>query len=84
MPDASASYGKEYRAKHNAAYYKNHTSKEHLRKAPRTEDAICYRCKRPFRARKDQHPKYSICEPCRVKNGHLTGASRWINARSWI
>ena len=84
MPDVSRRPSKEYRKKHNRQYYENYTRKTSPFKCERTEQAICYKCKKPFRARKDQHPKYSICEPCRAKNARLTGAARWLSARSWI
>lgn len=30
------------------------------------KDAICYRCKKRYKARKDQHPKYSYCPSCKA------------------
>lgn len=41
--------------------------------------AICFCCKKKFRARKNQHPKYSLCPSCKnYKDRHGSGFS-WID-----
>lgn len=41
------------------------------------KDAICYRCKKPYKARKDQHPKYSYCPSCKAFAKEISPALIW-------
>jgi len=44
-----------------------------------TKQAICFRCKKKFRARKDQHPKYSLCPSCKDYKEEFGSGSSWID-----
>lgn len=44
------------------------------------KDAICYRCKKPYKARKDQHPKYSLCLSCKAFAKEASPALLWSGA----
>jgi len=43
--------------------------------------AICFRCKKKFRARKNQHPKYSLCPSCKTYKDDFESGSSWIDYR---
>lgn len=43
--------------------------------------AICFRCKKKFRARKNQHPKYSICPSCKTYKDNFGLGFSWIDYR---
>ena len=45
---------------------------------------ICYRCKRRFRARKDQHPKYSFCPVCKTEVKYISDSSHWIDKGGFV
>ena len=42
-----------------------------------TKDAICYRCKKPYKANKNQHPKYSYCPSCKAFSTAMSPALLW-------
>ena len=48
------------------------------RKDGRTEDAICITCHRPFKARPDQHPRWSRCDKCNEEISEYSGAYLWV------
>ena len=77
MPDESARYGKEYRKEKNQQYYDRHY-RGAIRRHPKTESAICFKCKKPYKAGKNQHPKYSLCPLCKKENEQIISGSRWV------
>ena len=40
---------------------------------------ICFRCKKPFRGRKNQHPTQSFCPGCKSAVDHIAGGSDWVD-----
>lgn len=40
---------------------------------------ICFRCKQPFRGRKNQHPTQSFCPGCKAAVDHIAGGSNWVD-----
>lgn len=50
------------------------------RKKPRV-DAICWNshCRRPFKARADQHPRYSLCPTCTERKKLMSRNGQWVN-----
>lgn len=48
------------------------------RKDGRTEDATCITCRRPFKARPDQDPRWSRCPECKELVSEFSGALAWI------
>lgn len=39
--------------------------------------AICFRCKKPYVAKADQHPKYSYCLSCKAFAKEMSPALLW-------
>jgi ribosomal protein S14 len=40
---------------------------------------ICFKCKKLFYAKANQHPKYSMCKRCKEVNSQICTDSRWTN-----
>jgi len=43
--------------------------------------AVCFRCKKKFTARKEQHPRYSLCPVCKNYKEELGSGYSWIEYR---
>jgi predicted Zn-ribbon and HTH transcriptional regulator len=43
--------------------------------------AKCFRCKKTFQARNDQHKKYSYCPRCKSLKEDFESGSSWIDYR---
>jgi len=43
-------------------------------------EAICWNshCRKPFYARADQHPKYSLCPTCAAARDRMNSGGRWV------
>ena len=41
------------------------------------KDAVCFRCKKPYKANKNQHPKYSLCLSCKAFAKAMTSSLIW-------
>ena len=41
-------------------------------------------CGKTFRARKNQHPKYSFCPTCKARAKHISNVSRWTNRGGFV
>jgi len=43
-----------------------------------SQKAVCFRCKKAFRARKNQHPRYSFCPQCKQFRGEFSSGWFWV------
>lgn len=41
--------------------------------------AVCFCCKKKYKARKNQHPKYSLCPDCKNYKEEFEIANLWID-----
>jgi NAD-dependent SIR2 family protein deacetylase len=41
--------------------------------------ARCFRCKKKFPIKKDQHPKFSLCPACKSFKEEFGSGSSWID-----
>lgn len=44
-----------------------------------TKQAKCFRCKKKFRVKKNQHPKYSLCPSCKTCKDEFGSELSWID-----
>jgi len=43
----------------------------------------CFKCKKMFSGRQNQHPKYSLCSNCKVVNEGIISRCGWINGDAY-
>ena len=54
-------------------YMKNYSKQKMIKQT------ICFRCKKKLRARKGQHPKYSLCPSCKDYKEEFGSGSSWMD-----